>query len=149
MKRDSIVIAPHPDDEIIGCSEHFNEVSIVMYGERINESENLKNFEIELMEFNWEILLGSSSSIPMYFPDPVYEFHPDHRYYGAMGEKLLRKHGKNVIFYSVNMMAPYIHKVKRPGLKLELLNKLYPTKKDLWEYEQKYYLFEGYTKWLV
>jgi hypothetical protein len=46
------------------------------------------------------------------------------------------------------MTAPYIKEVEKPEEKEELLNKVYPDQKDLWKYEKKYVLFEGYCKWI-
>ena len=80
-------------------------------------------------------------------PDPVYELHPLHRQWGMVGETMARV-GFDVIFYSTNMNAPYIHELAVADDKKELLNKVYPDQKSLWEYDHKYFLFEGYNKWI-
>ena len=82
-----------------------------------------------------------------YFPDPISEVHPLHRQYGNMGEAMARS-GYDVIFYTTLMNVPYIHEVKDSKGKEELLNKVYPTQKSLWEYEKKFILFEGRIKWI-
>jgi hypothetical protein len=82
-----------------------------------------------------------------YMPDPIYETHPKHREWGFLGESLARN-GFNVVFYNTNMTAPYIYEVQEPDKKEELLNKVYPDQADLWKYEKKYVLFEGYNKWI-
>jgi len=82
-----------------------------------------------------------------YFPDPSYELHPNHRLTGFMGEQLARN-GYDVTFYNTNMNAPYIHECKNSDGKLALLNTVYPDQKSLWEYDHKYFLFEGYSKWV-
>jgi hypothetical protein len=66
-----------------------------------------------------------------------------------MAEKLLRDNGLEVIFYSTNMLAPYIHEVKEPDKKEEILTKVYPSQRSLWEFEKKYVIFEGRVKWLI
>ena len=81
-----------------------------------------------------------------YFPDPIYEKHPLHRRWGSVGEDLARR-GMNVIFYNTNMNAPYIHEVINVSGKESLLNTIYPSQSDLWKYEKKYVLFEGYCQW--
>ena len=82
-----------------------------------------------------------------YFPDPIFETHPCHRAHGAVGESFARG-GFDVVFYTTNMTAPYVHEVKNPTLKDAKLSKCYPSQKDLWKYEKKYILFEGYCKWI-
>ncbi len=64
-----------------------------------------------------------------------------------MGEQLARN-GFDVTFYNTLMNAPYIHECKNSDGKLALLNTVYPDQKSLWEYDHKYFLFEGYTKWI-
>lgn len=155
--KDIVIVAPHPDDELIGCFEILNQSrsSIIIYpsntsSNRKRETENLvRCFQIKTLLFENKIpdsLLGKN--LTFYFPDPIHEYQPDHREFGAIGESLARHDGENVIFYSVNMMAPYIHKVKFPTVKEDYLNKIYPSQKDLWKYEKKYVLYEGYCKWI-
>ena len=83
-----------------------------------------------------------------YFPDPVYEIHPDHREIGLVGEQLFRNGYEDIIFYSVNMNAPYIHKIKDFREKEKMLNEVYPSQADLWRSDKKYFLFEGRIKWM-
>jgi len=68
--------------------------------------------------------------------------------WGMIGESMLRS-GINIIFYNTNMNAPYIHELKDSKEKEELLNKVYPSQKSLWEYEKKYVLYEGRNKWIM
>jgi len=123
----NIIFAPHRDDEVIGTYEVLVEDSkaIVIFGDVLGE---------------WEF------SDILYFPDPIYETHPDHRLMGAQGETLLRA-GYNVIFYSINMRAPYIHKAQDPDGKRRMLEEKYPEKRSLWEFDHRYFLFEGYVQW--
>ena len=83
----------------------------------------------------------------LYFPDPIYETHPAHRVFGMMGEQYARV-GYDVVFYTTNMLAPYIRETKDPDGKRDLLNKVYPSQSDLWRYEYKYFLFSGFCKWI-
>jgi hypothetical protein len=157
-KQNSIIIAPHYDDEIIGCYDIImnpiiKPVIIYMQDDEERKEESLKlkthidNIQIQLFQKSIPNTFINPDNI-LYFPDPHFEFHPDHRKWGAVGEDLLRQ-GLNVIFYSINMQAPYIHEVKDFKGKRRLLEKVYPSQKSLWKYDAKYYLFEGYCKWIM
>ena len=84
-----------------------------------------------------------------YFPDPTEAGHYDHRKWGAIGESMLRA-GLDIIFYSINMKMPYCFEVKEWLKKKEALDEVYPSQKDLWSGgNAHYYMFEGYTKWMI
>ena len=164
-----IIIAPHPDDELIGCWEVLKKEEkspIIIYTEDVNDKrreetlELKKHYTIKAQFFLKSIppnLLQPENTF--YFPDPIYETHPAHRVQGSVGESLARS-GLDVIFYSTNMTAPYIHEIKIPLKELfaqkntylnpkeEILNEVYPSQKDLWKHEKKYILFEGRCKWI-
>ena len=150
-----IIVAPHLDDEVIGCYQILKtgDVYAVLYGNKnISDMESTKistkHFDFLAGDVKRDLGKYSKMGLKFYFPDPYFEFHPDHRRWGAVGEKLLRE-GENVIFYSTNMNAPYIHEVADPLEKRDCLDTLYPDKKSLWKYDHKYFLFEGYTKWII
>jgi len=152
---ETVIIAPHPDDEIIGCYKYLTQTNpIIIYDgdtdvERRVETQNLRNHaDIKVQLFLMAIppnLLNKDTIF--YFPDPIYENHPLHRKWGAIGEQYARE-GHNVLFYNTNMNAPYIYEVDNSKAKEALLNTIYPSQSDLWKYEKKYVLFEGYNQWL-
>ena len=156
MADDTIIIAPHCDDEIIGCYEILERKPIVLYvenndQERQDEAQKLlKEHELVKAQFFFKDIPTSlmSPKNVYYFPDPIYEIHPAHRKWGSVGEAMLRS-GFNVIFYSIQMNAPYIHEVKEPGEKKKLLDLVYPSQISLWDNDAKYYLFEGRCQWLL
>jgi hypothetical protein len=159
-KPEVIIVAPHPDDEIIGCYSILKNKDlspIIIYTENVSnerreEALKLKDFipNIKIQLFQKTIPGHFLSPFnTYYFPDPTYEFHPAHRMSGATGEIFLREMKYNIIFYSINMQAPYIFEVKDKENKKELLDEVYPSQKSLWESNAKYYLFEGYCKWLI
>ena len=153
-----IVMSPHCDDEIIGCWEILSDPNmspIIIYTE--NMEQKRREEALKLKEFvNVKYQLFYKSIPPnlldpkniFYFPDPVYETHPTHRLQGNVGEQLVRS-GFDVVFYSINMQAPYCHEVGNPSAKEDLLNKVYPSQKDLWKYDARYYLFEGRCRWII
>lgn len=152
-----VIIAPHCDDEIIGNYEVIaNEMikPIIVYTEPMSETRQKE--ALKLKDYDLVSIQFFQRSIPpqlidprntLYFPDPVYEIHPAHRKWGSIGEQVLRSKN-NVIFYSVNMQAPYIHEISIPEEKERLLNKIYSSQSSMWEFENKYFLFEGRCKWI-
>lgn len=158
-KTETIIVAPHFDDEIIGAYEILTNpltkpIIIYMQDDEARKQEALKlknhieNIQVQLFQKSIPSTFLNPKNL-FYFPDPIFEFHPDHRKWGAYGEDLLRQGFKNVIFYNINMQAPYIHEVKDFKGKRRLLEKIYPSQKNLWKLEAKYYLFEGYCKWII
>jgi hypothetical protein len=150
-----IIVAPHPDDEVIGLFELLETSNpIIIYSGDLDESRRQTALKLkDSVSVKAQMFLNMIPSTfinkdhIIYTPDPVYETHPKHRYWGQIGESIART-GVEVIFYSVSMNAPYIHEVKESKKKEELLNKVYPDQKGLWEYEKKYILFEGRCRWI-
>jgi len=152
-----IIAAPHPDDEIIGAYEYLTKpgvTPIIIYSGDLNAKRKesalklKEHVDCKIQLFQMTIPQPFLNQNNKYlFPDPIYELHPSHRAWGFMGEQLARA-GFDVVFYSTNMNAPYIHEVEKPDEKRTLLEKVYPDQGDLWKYDHKYFLFEGYTKWM-
>ncbi len=151
---ETVIIAPHPDDEIIGCYHHLiKDNPIIIYDgdtdiARREETKKLRDHvEVKVQLFQKSVPPNfMNNKTILYFPDPIYEIHPLHRQWGMIGEQIARS-GFNVVFYSTNMTAPYIHEVQNVAAKESLLNTVYPSQSDLWKYEKKYVLFEGYCQW--
>jgi len=152
------IIAPHPDDEIIGCYEIINNpansIAIMYPGEveqrRKEEALKLRehrgNVSIQMFQLSIPPPMLTDPNITFYFPDPIYEVHPEHRAWGFVGEGMARG-GYDVVFYSTLMNTPYIHEADNE-YKETLLDLVYPSQKSLWKYEKKFILFEGRCKWL-
>ena len=153
----TVIVAPHTDDEIIGCHEILKkeESIIIIYSPNVEPSRREEAMKLKEHFSNIKVQLFQNS-VPMnminqkhkfYFPDPIYETHPLHRELGMAGE-LYARSGFDVTFYSTIMNAPYIHEVHMPEVKKEMLDLIYPSQSDLWKYDHKYFLFEGYCKWV-
>lgn len=157
MKSVPVIIAPHGDDEIIGCFELLDQIPIILYSEkkssdRYDEILNLNKYkdiyeQVFLTGFKIPQRFLSKTSFTYYFPDPINEIHPLHRRWGFVGEKMARNK-YDVIFYTTNMNVPYIHECKHEDEKQALLVDVYPSQSELWQYEHKYFLFEGRCKWI-
>ena len=152
-----VIVAPHPDDEIIGTYEILRKKDniIVIYSGDLDADrretvlklkEKVEKVKLQLFQQNIPPTFLSKEN-KFFFPDPAYEIHPKHREWGFIGEQLARS-GFDVTFYNTIMNAPYIHEVILPDDKQYLLNEVYPDQKSVWEYDHKYFLFEGYCKWV-
>lgn len=153
-----VIVAPHADDEIIGCHSvllkgNVRSVLFPLGANGANEcKQSRKRFDFVPEEFSIESDLRavaakvSSDGGLIFFPDPIYDHHPEHRRIGHIGENLSREL-YNVVFYNTRMNAPYICDYRNRHIKLRDLNECYPEKKSLWEYDHKYFLFEGYNIW--
>ncbi len=151
-----VIVSPHADDELIGCYKILTNEDIrpvIIYTEEMSKErqEEVKgireHFTIKAQMFCRSIppqFLNTTTTF--YFPGPD-ELHPAHRAQAAIGEALARQ-GLNVIFYTTNMNVPWIQESTFPEKKKALLNLIYQSQSDLWKYDHKYFLFEGYMKWL-
>lgn len=144
-----MIFAPHADDEIIGCykllkvNQNPNNVVIYPTDKAIQEAEKssiLFGFKCDLLS---NIKKYDLKEFTLHFPDPYFESHPLHREIGSMLYKF-RRLGFRVNCYSVQMNAPYIEELHCSIEKRDVLNSCYPQKSDLWEYDHKYFLFEGH-----
>lgn len=149
------IFAPHGDDEIIGChdvllSKAVTHVFFSTKEQAISARKSAVHFGYLNLEYAASKLMNyieTEKPTMLFFPDPNYEIHPEHKRMGNIGMDLV-SYGVPVIFYTTNMNAPYIYESKYPQLKQVVLNKVYSEKSDLWEYDHKYFLFEGYTQYL-
>jgi len=154
-KKNIIIIAPHPDDEIIGAYEVMKDhQTMILYDAstpQLRREEALKlkdSFDISAQIFQANIPPPwyKLENVIFFFPDPVYETHPLHRQWGYMGEMMART-GQQVVFYNTIMNAPYIHEVEDFHQKKEALE-VFGSQKNMWAWDHKYFLFEGYNSWV-
>ena len=146
----NIIIAPHADDEIIGCFTKIwtNDIHGVIYidttQEREMEARRLcKAFNIRcwfLCGNVWN-LLSLPPRYTYYIPSPE-DGHPLH----SLVYYLMFHEYPNLVVYSTQMKDYFVKEVENPQYKRSMLDRYYPSQKSLWEFDHKYFLFEGYAK---
>jgi len=159
-----IILAPHPDDEIIGCYDVVRKpgpVTTIILGRdmgvRIEQAKRLQNIRAQ-----YQVRCGYGAfvtlvddlkshdvSFEIHAPHPITETHPLHREVGHSMEELARIKGYTVIWYTTEMNVPWKYEVGDPEHKRQYLDKTYPEQRDLWRFEHKYFLFEGHCQWRV
>jgi hypothetical protein len=160
-EKNIVIIAPHIDDELIGCFDIISSSPtkniVIVYGEPADPIRKEEALTLKGKFVNVKGQYFASQSVPpvllnpkttLYFPDPFFETHPKHRMWGAIGESFLRG-GLDIVFYSIQMNAPYIYEQQLWVEKKKALDEIYPSQSSLWQSDAKYYLFEGRTKWMV
>ena len=142
------IIAPHPDDELIGCYTLFStglveRVIIIpdanLDMSRIEETRNFCDYQggIELVvEMNPSNI--DTTNLQIIVPS-LTDTHPYHRYINRLFYNV--KKG----IYSVDMQAEYVKELNnwQKENKHFVLDMFYPSQKELWDKDAKYYLFEG------
>ena len=167
-----LILAPHIDDEIIGCYKYIiNAVDTcidICYFYDITKERRLSGDKLrnKVLHIDQTLYNGYDFKLDSNFikyivnkydrilcPDPIFESHPDHKEIGNVGQYIYKnfQDENQIIFYSVNMTAPYIKKlnVDDQNDKRLWLNELYPDQASLWENDYKYFLFEGTCRWFL
>jgi len=146
----NIIIAPHADDELIGCFTKIwtNEIHEVVYVETTNERKveahkfcDYFNIRGRFLHGDLRHLLNLPPKYTYYIPSPE-DGHPLH----SLVYYLMFHEYSNLVVYSTYMNDYFVKDLKESQYKLVLLNRFYPSQKSLWEFDHKYFLFEGYAK---
>ena len=153
-----IIIAPHPDDELIGCYSSLNEgvprVKEVWYVFDHQDPVRRKEAEESALKFRFDprFIEGISglehnmgylerTSYEVRVPS-IHDAHPQHKQVNRMTRHLARS------FYSVDLDYAD-HKRSLGDLdsirKRSQLDTLYPSQASLWSNNASYYLFECVT----
>lgn len=140
----TLIVAPHPDDEMIGCwtvLKTRKNVDVV-YGpasyERVNELMNSAGelgYEFIRASYAMECL-DRGEYIEVYVPSRN-DAHAEHK---AMNRKFYEY---ATHFYSVDMVDAIPLPEEEAQEKLAALNKFYPSQRALWDRDHKYFLFES------
>lgn len=140
----TLIIAPHADDELIGCysvlkqaKEHATTVLYLneLTDERVRETQLLANAMGFIPQYR-----SMDRPVPGFY-DTVYvpsirDWHKDHKEANRMWRELATH------FYSVDMQHGVYLGDTAAQAKHVLLDTFYPSQKQLWEGNAKYYLFE-------
>lgn len=149
MNKDITIFAPHPDDELIGCFSvlrarkvkrvvFFNELS----NERKQEAATAGNKYGFIADFKgYNFRLKNLTNI-LYVPTRD-DNHPHHKTASQFAKSI---GGVDKQYYSVDLdkkcslLPEKLRKEKKNAL-----DYCYPSQKDLWDKNAKYYLFERIT----
>lgn len=154
--RRNIILAPHVDDETIGCFSLLDSglISEVVYfydltDERWDEAQRAGDlFGFEVTNGDWRS--GSSAWMNDILPEDtiivptVTDAHPDHKSVNLQGRRIAKNTGCKLLFYSIDMNVPYRQKTKYWEEKRQVLDYLYPSQRQLLS-DEKYHLFEAIT----
>lgn len=149
----NVIIAPHPDDELIGCHSLIvkGDISKVIYVDRV-PIERMEEAKDVCSHFNmtWCFLdraverLFTLDPLDTYYIPSVLDNSPLHRLvFGIMKHTF-----SNIVVYSTYMNDWFIRPVALPLVKRGCLDSFYPSQKDMWAFEHKYFLYEGMVKLL-
>lgn len=142
-----IILAPHIDDELIGCYSILDDVDEVIYffdykyehKDRVHEALNLKklyNYKITFSDV-YKIKERDFSEDVLYVPSSK-DHHEHHKLINKISYEL---NAKEVNYYSIDMnRKPKL--VSNYNRKKELLYLMYPSQKKLFDTDDKYFLFE-------
>ena len=127
-----VILAPHLDDEVIGCYSILEQVDKVVYWLKDYRMDNPRAKFEHYKGFNFEQLTGDDT---VYMPSK-YDYHPLHQKVRYFGLGLPCKK----MFYSVEMNVPWLEEEKDAKGKKEMFNKMYPME-DM--PNDKYWLFKS------
>jgi hypothetical protein len=150
--RSCVILAPHVDDEVIGCFSLLaaKKVSHVVYffdldPKRIKEAHASASYfgfnPVVLGATSWGAM--NSTNFETILVPNIKDLHPHHKAVNQIGRSGLLP-GQKILFYSVDMNTELsVLDQPKAERKLEALNTLFPSQKRLWLRDDKYWLFES------
>jgi LmbE family N-acetylglucosaminyl deacetylase len=146
-KIKTLILAPHVDDEVIGCWSVLNDDNrdiTVLYCFELTPT-RVAEAKHAASQFGFLPLFHLDTILPCHVGDPGYEYTeiyvPSRRDWHADHQSVNRQwRSKATHFYSVDMA----HGVLLPDSekKRYALDALYPSQWTLWNHDDKYWLFE-------
>lgn len=149
----NIIIAPHPDDEIIGCyslikKRLVNKVIYIDPGPRRFERAIVAGRELgfSVCSLSFKNLCNVSLGKEFdpectYLVPDVTDRHPLHQAINCIARQSICRLG----YYTTDMVSSFVRElsiVEKERKKL-MLDKYYPDQSSLWKSNYKYFLFEG------
>lgn len=154
-KFDMIILSPHPDDELLGCYRVIKKglgkkVAVVyFYGDegRFEEARNFcREYNMTPIVFDGEERLKELYADEVYIPCK-YETHPEHLLVRDLG--LICFLGRtNVYEYCIEKVGcSEVSRLSDEEVfeKIGLLEKYYPSQRDVWRNNVRLVFFEGMT----
>ena len=155
------IVAPHPDDEIIGCYSQLKAgqiTGIAYFDVNGQPREDEAIFFCAQNRLDRFMCLGSIDRFldwlrsmkdnTLYLPSPT-DDHYVHRgvfYTSILSRRTFGKMVERVYVYSTKMRDFYVHDCSDPQGKREWLERYYPSQASLWQFDYRYFLFEGVVK---
>ena len=151
----NVIIAPHVDDEVIGCYELLaaNSIDKVIYITDFGEVTEPRKLEAlacadrfkfkaifcSLSEVNQHLLRNCNVYVPS-----IKDLHPHHKHVNVFIHQMPCRPKVNLQFYSVEMnFAPRLLDEDVRTAKLDALTTLFPSQAALFNSDAKYWLFES------
>lgn len=168
MEGKILILAPHPDDEVIGCFELIKEkpedIIVVWFDEYAGMVKNEEVWQVRMLEAeavaskfgfeyqvffnvsdlleNVEDLIRDNNVVAVLVPD-LGDEHEHHRLVNSAGYIIAKEYGLRFGEYTTRMNTEYVRESKYPEEKLEAI-KMYKSQSWLWEIgDAKWWLFEG------
>lgn len=142
----TIILAPHSDDELLNCYSILQEGNVSrVYYHKVDSMpgayECAKHFKFEPIFHLPE--QKDLVDCMVYIPHKD-DLHPDHKFVNQYAKRAFTK-GK-LMFYTTDRNVSFKLLPKEwVEEKRRLLNQFYPSKRLLWDNDEKYLLFEGFT----
>ena len=136
-----VVLAPHLDDEIIGCYSVLDKVDLVLYFSvdyRADQNQDQRPGRILYVPAGEWSLPQITTHDTVYIPSQ-FDYHPLHRKVRRVGLSL----PGHKMFYSVEMNTPWLEEEADPEGKRNLFEKMYPGEVATISKSDKYFLFKS------
>lgn len=150
-----IIIAPHVDDEVIGCYELLaaNSIDKVIYITDFGEVTGPRKLEALkcAVRFKFKAIFCTLAEVnqhlvpncTLYVPS-VKDLHPHHKLVNLLAHRMPCRRHIYLKFYSVEMnFAPRLLDEDVRNAKLDALTTLFPSQAALFNSDAKYWLFES------
>lgn len=141
--RNVVIVAPHVDDELIGCWSYLRDglVSTVIYLEELSPERRAEALACA-NTYGFEAVFDCAEFTPvlekLLLVPSITDTHPAHR----RANLEWRKCCHNVKFYSVDLNQPTKQALPDWQDKKAALDRLFPSQQALWATNANYYLFE-------
>ena len=166
-KSVNIILAPHPDDEVIGCfsvlNKNLNEniknnIDYVVYfltGNDTRHAEAIKcskHFKFKPIFVTPSTMFDNEELYKLYENDKINTLyipsikdrHPLHKQVNKISNTI---NAEKKVYYTIDKNIDYdVLGRRRIKMKRDILNKIYKSQHKLWAHDEKYILFEGFRE---